>query len=74
MTGLSNTAQAFLMFLAFTLPAFATWFGIGAPTDHAALALLGSDFMAGVIVAIKELLGGQSAPTTSNTVTVGNAG
>jgi hypothetical protein len=57
---LSDQQQAALMFLAFVLPSLAAWFGIGSPTDHASLALLGSSFIGGVIAYIKESLGGKA--------------
>ena len=60
--GLTDKQQAVVMFLVFVLPAFATWAAGGMPTDRVTVGILVSDFIAGCIVALKELLGG-TAPT-----------
>jgi hypothetical protein len=54
---LSDLQQAFLMFAAFVLPPIATWFGLGAPTDHSAIAVLGASFIGGIIAFLKEFGG-----------------
>ncbi len=61
-TGLTNSQQAVLMMLAFILGPVAVWFGLGAPTDHQALALLGAGMISGVLAFIKEILGTSATP------------
>ncbi len=61
-SGLSNTQQALLVFLALALPAVGAWLALGAPTGHDALATLGAALIAAVILFIKEILG-SAAPT-----------
>lgn len=59
MRGLSNREQAVLMLLVFLLPPLITWTGLGFPTDRNSLGLLASAMLSGVLVFIKEILGGQ---------------
>lgn len=66
--GLTDQQQAALLALAFILPAVSTWFGLGAPTDHAALAMLGGAIVGGIVAYIKEMLGGAAPKTTTTTV------
>jgi len=63
MKGLSDTQQAVFMFLVFVLPALGTWAALGMPTDRAAVGILMANIISGIIVAIKELLGGQAPPS-----------
>ncbi len=60
--GLSNGQQAIFMFVAFALPSVGVWFGLGAPTDHGALAMLGAGLVGGIIAFVKEALGSPAAP------------
>jgi len=60
--GLSNREQAILMCLVFTLPAIITWTGLGMPTDRVSIGLLISAILSGVLVFLKEILGGQPPP------------
>jgi len=59
MEGLSDTAQAFLMLLVFILPSVIAWAALGYPTDRTSLGILGSALLSGILVFIKELLGGK---------------
>lgn len=59
MRGLSNREQAILMLLVFLLPPIITWAGLGMPTDRISMGLLLSAILSGVLVFIKEILGGQ---------------
>jgi hypothetical protein len=45
------------MLIAFILPAFTAWFGLGAPTDRIALGVLSAAILAGVLAFIKEYNG-----------------
>ncbi len=64
---LSDTQQAVLMFLAFVLPAFSVWSALGFPMDRAALGLLTTDIISGIIVFIKEIKGGKAPAAPSPT-------
>lgn len=63
MEGLNNSQQAFLMLLVFILPSLSVWAGLGMPTDKAAIGILLSAMISGIIAFIKEILGGK-APTS----------
>jgi hypothetical protein len=65
MTGLSNTQQAILMFAGFALAPIGAWLGLGAPLDHASIALMLSGLVGGAIAFAKEMLGGQAPVTTA---------
>lgn len=54
---LTDKEQAVVMFLVFILPALVTWTGLGMPTDRAAIGILISALISGVIAALKELAG-----------------
>ena len=58
--GISDRTQAELMFLAFVLPAVASWVALGFPVDKSALALLGSSVIGGILAYLKEALGSTS--------------
>jgi hypothetical protein len=60
MTGLSNTQQAVLMFVGFALAPIGAWLALGAPLDHASIALMLSGLVGGAIAFTKEILGGQA--------------
>lgn len=45
------------MVVAFVLTPIGTWMGIGFPTSHAALGVLGGSIISGVVLAIKEYIG-----------------
>lgn len=60
MDGLTDKQQAMLMLLVFILVPFGTWTGLGFPTDKAALGLLASNLIAGLVLAVKEMLGGKA--------------
>ena len=62
MRGLSNREQAIIMCMVFVLPSVITWAGLGMPTDRASLGLLLSSILSGVLVFLKEILGGQPPP------------
>ena len=59
MRGLSDREQAVLMCLVFVLPPIITWAGLGMPTDRISLGLLLSSILSGILVFVKEILGGQ---------------
>ena len=50
------------MLLVFILPPISIWAGLGMPTDKAAIGILLSAMISGIIAFIKEILGGK-APT-----------
>lgn len=52
------------MLLVFILPPIITWAGLGMPTDRSALGLLLSAVLSGVLVFIKEILGGKAPKET----------
>jgi len=54
---LTDLQQAIFGLLIFILPAFGTWCGLGFPTDKAALGLLASAILSGILVFLKELAG-----------------
>ena len=58
MRGLSNREQAIIMCMVFVLPSVITWAGLGMPTDRNSLGLLVSSMLSGVLVFLKEILGG----------------
>lgn len=58
MAGLTDSQQSYLMLVAFVLVPVGTWAGLGFPTDKAALGLLTSNIIAGIVLFIKERLGG----------------
>ena len=60
--GLSNREQAILMCLVFILPPIITWSALGFPTDRLAMGILVSAILSGVLVFLKEILGGQPPP------------
>ncbi len=66
--GLSDKEQAALMMLVFVLPPIITWCGLGMPTDRGSLGLLLSSILSGILVFVKEILGGLPPPeeTPSN--------
>lgn len=47
------------MLLVFILPSLITWSALGFPTGRAELGILASAMLSGVLVFIKELLGGR---------------
>lgn len=51
--------------LVFVLPPIITWAGLGMPTDRISLGLLLSSILSGVLVFIKEILGGLPPPEES---------
>lgn len=55
---LSDREQAILMLLVFILPPIITWAALGMPTDRASLGILLSAVLSGILVFVKELLGG----------------
>ena len=55
---LSDREQAILMLLVFILPPIITWAALGMPTDRASLGILVSAVLSGILVFVKELLGG----------------
>lgn len=59
MDGLTDKQQALLMLFVFILVPVGTWAGLGFPLDRTAVGLLASDIIAGVILGIKEALGGK---------------
>lgn len=60
MEGLTNWQQALLMLAVFILPALITWTALGFPVGRAELGILASALLSGVLVFIKELLGGKA--------------
>jgi len=60
--GLSNREQALLMLLVFIIPPIITWAALGMPTDRLAIGILVSAILSGVLVFLKEILGGQPPP------------
>lgn len=54
------------MFIALVLPPVIAWAGLGLPTDRASLGILLASALSGILVGVKELLGGSNAPTTEN--------
>lgn len=54
---LTDTQQAFFMLLIFILPPLSVWMGLGFPMDKAALGILGSSIVSGILVFIKEMAG-----------------
>lgn len=60
MEGLSNKQQAYLMLVAFVLMPISVWAGNGLPTDRASVGLLVSSICSGIVLFIKEMLGGKA--------------
>ena len=50
------------MLLVFILPPIITWAALGFPTDRLAIGILVSAILSGVLVFLKEILGGQPPP------------
>jgi len=57
--GLSDKEQAALMLLVFILPVLITWTANGMPMDKASISLVISGMLSGILVFIKEILGGK---------------
>ncbi len=57
MSGLTDKQQALLVVVAFILAPIGIWMGLGFPTDRAAIGLLSSNIISGIILAIKEVFG-----------------
>lgn len=62
MEGLTNRQQALLMLVAFVLTPVSIWSGSGMPTDRVSIGLLISNVCTGIILFVKEMLGGKAPP------------
>lgn len=60
---LTDFQQAFLMLLVFVLPVLIVWTSSGMPIDRTSLGLLFSGILSGILVFIKEMLGGTPPKT-----------
>lgn len=56
---LSDQQQAVLVLLAFVLLPLSVWSGNGMPTDRASVGALVSSLLIGIVLFIKEILGGK---------------
>jgi len=60
--GLTDRQQALIMLLVFILPSLITWSALGFPIGRNELGILASSILSGILVFMKELLGGRPPP------------